>query len=80
MESNHCFWLLGFRILVKVRVHQSLPLVPFVSAVQQSAIAVIVVLLSFSDDFFVAAIFVSLVWFARGPVTYLETKKLQFDV
>ena len=53
---------------------------PFVSAVQQSAIAVIVVLLSFSDDFFVAAIFVSLVWFARGPVTYLETKKLQFDV
>ena len=80
MESNHCFWLQGSRILAKVRFHQSLLLVPSVSAVQQSAIAAIVVLLSFLDDFFFAAIFVSLVWFARGPVTYLETKKLQFDV
>ena len=71
MESNHCFWLLGSRILAEVQDHRSLLLVPSVSVVQRSAIAVIVALLSFSDDFFVAAIFVSLVWFTRGLVTYL---------
>ena len=80
MESNHCFWVLGFRILVVARVHQSLPLEPSISAALQSTAAVIVAPLSFSDGFFFTTTFVSLAWFARGPVTYLETRELQFDI